>query len=473
MEICRSLAGYSYGRADLVRRAMAKKKHDVMEQERTVFLYGNDTCPGAVENGVPEETANLIFDRMAAFASYAFNKSHAASYAYLAYQTAYLKCRYPYEYLAALMTSVMQNSQKLAEYISLCTAKGIRILRPDINTGDVNFSAAGEGIRFGLTGIRGVGKNLAEAWIAEREAHGPFRSLQNFLERCADGGMNKRAIEAMIRSGAFDSLGWNRRQMINSYEYMIDAISTHRRSYVSGQFTLFGDTDSEWGQSFRMVPPQEPEYPEKTLLEMEKDYTGLFFSGHPLDRLQNGIRLLHIPEIADIIRMKDGAVVRLFCLITNVRPHITKKGEKMCYLTVEDHTGTMQCLVFPALYQEQGSLLKEWSVLCISGKVSKRDGETELLCETLFSEQQMSEYIRNKCTLCVKLDDGAADRSEMILKLLRWYAGPMPFCFWLNQSRKYLYPRLPEGGIRLSGEMLQRLEKIVPLSQCGLILHRR
>lgn len=472
MEICRTLAGYSYGRADLVRRAMAKKKHDVMEQERTVFLYGNDTCPGAVANGVPEETANLIFDRMAAFASYAFNKSHAAAYARVAYETAFLKCRYPYEYMAALLTSVIQNSQKLAEYYADCNAKGIRILRPDINTGDVNFSAAGEGIRFGLDAIRGIGKNVADAWIAEREANGPYRSLRDFLERVTDGGMNKRAVEALIRSGAFDSFEWNRRQMIDSYDYMIEAITARRRTFVSGQFSLFDDGSQE-NQPFCMVAPQEPEYSEKMLLEMEKDYTGLFFSGHPLDRLQNGIRLLHIPEIADIIRMKDGAAVRLFCLITNVRPHITKKGEKMCYLTVEDHTGTMQCLVFPALYQEQGSLLKEWNVLCISGKVSKRDGETELLCETLFSEQQMTDYIRTKCTLCVKIDDADAEKSQQILDLLRWYAGSMPFCFWLNRSRKYLYPRLPEGGIRLSGEMLQRLEKIVPLSQCGLILHRR
>ena len=473
MEICRTLAGYSYGRADLVRRAMAKKKHDVMEKERTVFLYGNDTCPGAVANGVPEETANLIFDRMAAFASYAFNKSHAAAYARVAYETAFLKCRYPYEYMAALLTSVIQNSQKLAEYYADCNARGIRILRPDINTGDSAFTAAGEGIRFGLTAIRGIGKNLADAWIAEREKHGPYRSLQNFLERCADSGVNKRAVEAMIRSGAFDCFGWNRKQMINSYEFMIDALNTRRRSVISGQLSLFGDSPDGINEPQRIVAPQEPEYPEKVLLEMEKDYTGLFFSGHPLDRLQNGIRLLHIPEIADIIRMKDGAEVRLFCLITELRPHITKKGEKMCYVTVEDHTGTMECLVFPALYQEQGSLLKEWNVLCISGKVSKRDGGTELICETLFSEQQMTDYIRTKCTLCVKIDDADAEKSQQILDLLRWYAGSMPFCFWLNRSRKYLYPRLPQGGVRLSSEMLQRLEQIVPLSQCGLILHRR
>lgn len=472
MEICRTLAGYSYGRADLVRRAMAKKKHDVMAQERTVFLYGNDTCPGAVANGVPEETANLIFDRMAAFASYAFNKSHAAAYARVAYETAYLKCRYPFEYMAALLTSVIQNSQKLAEYYAACNARGIRILRPDINTGDSAFTAAGEGIRFGLTAIRGIGKNMADAWIAEREANGPYRSLRDFLERVTDGGMNKRAVEALIRSGAFDSFEWNRRQMIDSYDYMIEAITARRRTFVSGQFSLFDDGSQE-NQPFCMVAPQEPEYSEKVLLEMEKEYTGMFFSGHPLDRLQNGIRLLHIPEIADIIRMKDGTEVRLFCLITNLRPHITKKGEKMCYVTVEDHTGTMQCLVFPALYQEQGSLLREWSVLCISGKVSKWDGETELFCEALFSEQQMTDYIRNQCTLCVKMDDADTEKSQKILDLLRWYAGQMPFCFWLTRSRKYLYPRLPQGGVRLSSEMLQRLEQIVPLSQCGLILHRR
>ena len=473
MEICRTLAGYSYGRADLVRRAMAKKKHDVMEQEREVFLHGNESCCGAVGNGIPEETANRIFDRMAAFASYAFNKSHAAAYARIAYETAYLKCRYPNEFFASLLNSVMQNTQKRTEYAGICAEHGIRILRPDINTSEARFTAAGDGIRFGLLGIRGVGRNMTDEWLAVRRHEGPFRSLREFIERCPDSSLNKNAVEGLIRSGAFDGLGWSRRRMIERFESLIPAISERKKALVQGQLSLFGDMNIQPNDFSRVPSASDQEYPEQILLEMEKDYTGLYLSGYPLDRLRTWIQLLHVPEIADAVRMKDGAKIRLFCLITAVRMHITKKGEKMGYLSIEDQTGSMECTVFPVQYQAQHKLLKEWEVVCISGTLSRKDGKAELLCETIFSEQQMTDYIMNSCSLCVKLNDNDAARSVEIMDLLRWYGGSMPFCFWLNRSRKYLYPRMPAGGIRLSRELVQRLEMIVPLSQCGLIMRKR
>ena len=473
MEICRTLAGYSYGRADLVRRAMAKKKHDVMETEREVFLHGNENCCGAVANGVPEETANAIFDRMAAFASYAFNKSHAAAYAWLAYETAYLKCRWPYEYFAALLTSVIPATAKLKEYVGACAAAGIRLLPPDINRSEAGFTAAGEGIRFGLLGIRGIGRNMVDSWLAVRKEHGPFGDLQDFLENCTDIGMNRRAVEGLIRAGAFDGLGWNRRQMLMNYEPMITAISTRRKSVVSGQLSLFGDPYSGTDHLTVMRPQPVQEYPERTLLEMEKEYTGVYLSGHPLDRVKEKGMLLHLPEIADAVRMKDGNKLRMFCLVTDVRVITTKKGEKMCTLTVEDFTGTVECVVFPKLYQEQYAQMKMWTVLCIGATVSKKENETRLLCDSILTEEQMQAYIQNRCVLCVKLDDADKKLLEQIYNMFLRFSGPQPCCFWLKTSRRYLYPKLPGGGVTLTREFVQQLQKLIPLSQCGLIEKKR
>ncbi len=473
MEICRTLAGYSYGRADLVRRAMAKKKHDVMEKEREVFLHGNDSCCGAVANGVPEETADAIFDRMAAFASYAFNKSHAAAYARLAYETAYLKCRWPYEYFAALLTSVIPTTGKLKEYIGACASSGIRLLPPHINRSEAGFSAAGEGIRFGLLGIRGVGKSMAESWLAVRRDHGPFSDLQDFLESCPENSINKRAVESLIRAGAFDGLGWNRRQMVEQYEGMITAISARKRSVVSGQLSLFADLYPVSEQATQIKALPVPEYPERILLEMEKDYTGVYLSGHPLDRIKDGLNLLHLPEIADAVRMKDGQKLRLFGFVTDIRTLTTRKGEKMCTLTVEDFTGTVDCVVFPKLYQEQQTLLRMMSVLCISATVSKKENETRLLCDSLLSEEQMRAYVQKRCVLCVKLDDADTKLLEQIYNMFLRFSGTQPCCFWLNTSRRYLYPKLPGGGVLLSKEFVQQLQKLIPLSRCGLIEKKR
>ena len=362
---------------------------------------------------------------------------------------------------------------KLKEYISACTAAGIRILPPDINRSEAGFSAAGEGIRFGLLGIRGVGKSMVDEWLDVRTLHGPFRDLQDFLENCTDNGMNKRAVESLIRAGAFDGLGWNRRQMVEQYEGMITAISARKRSVVSGQLSLFEDAYSGAYSLSVMKPLPVQEYPERILLEMEKDYTGVYLSGHPLDRVKEGLILLHLPEIADAVRMKDGQKLRLFCLVTDVRVITTKKGEKMCSLTVEDFTGTMECLVFPKLYREQYLLLKMWTVLCIGATVSKKENTAKLLCDSVFSEGQIRAYIRNRCVLCVKLDDADTKLLEQIYNMFLRFSGQQPCCFWLNTSRKYLYPKLPGGGVTLTREFVQQLQKLVPLSQCGLIEKKR
>ncbi len=466
MEICRALAGYSYGRADLVRRAMAKKKHKVMEQEREIFIHGNETCCGAVANGVPEETANAIFDRMAAFASYAFNKSHAAAYARVAYETAYLKCRYPAEYFSALMTSVISYTPKLLEYIALSEAHGIAVLKPDINSSDAGFTVSGEGIRFGLAAVRGLGANVIRSYVKERTEHGRYRSFQDFCERNAGTDLNKRAVDSLIRCGAFDGLGWNRRQMLDTYEQLISAVSNQSRHVISGQLSLFGDTPEDAGVP-QMQPPQVPEYPEQVLLQMEKEVTGLFLSGHPLSRWRPHCQLLRLPEIADVIRMKDHAAVMLLCMVSEARAHVTKKGDQMCYLTVEDFTGTLECLVFQSLYPQVQKLLQPDALVFVKGKLSKKDGEIRLFCDGIMTEQNFADFAASK-QLCCKVSDSEPEKMKAIMEIGRRFAGDTPLCFWLTGSRKYLKPRMAKG-VEISSGFLKCMQEQLPLSQIALI----
>ncbi len=466
MEICRALAGYSYGRADLVRRAMAKKKHKVMEQEREIFIHGNETCCGAVANGVPEETANAIFDRMAAFASYAFNKSHAAAYARVAYETAYLKCRYPAEYFSALMTSVISYTPKLLEYIALSEAHGIAVLKPDINSSDAGFTVSGNGIRFGLAAVRGLGANVIRAYVTERRAHGKYRSFQEFCERNAGQELNKRAVESLIRCGAFDGLGWNRRQMLETYEQLIASVSNQSRHVISGQLSLFGDAPEDAGVP-QMQPPDVPEYSEQVLLQMEKEVTGLFLSGHPLSRWRAHCQLLRLPEIADVIRMKDHAPVMLLCMVSEARAHVTKKGDRMCYLTVEDFTGTLECLVFQSLYPQVQKLLQPDTLVLVKGKLSKKDGEIRLFCDGIMTEQNFSDYAAAR-QLCCKVSDNEPEKMKAVLEICRRFPGETPLCFWLTGSRKYLKPKMQQGT-DVSERMLKCLTEQLPISQIALI----
>lgn len=466
MEICRTLAGYSYGRADLVRRAMAKKKHKVMEQEREIFVHGNDTCCGAVANGVPEETANAIFDRMAAFASYAFNKSHAAAYARVAYETAYLKCRYPAAYFAALMTSVISYTPKLLEYIALSEANGVPVCKPDINSSNAGFTVADDGIRFGLLAVRGLGSAAIKSYVKERDENGSYRSLQDFCERNAGQELNKRAVESLIRCGAFDGLGWNRRQMLTTFEQLLSAASSQSRYVISGQLSLFGDAPESAG-IVQMQPHDVPEYPEQILLQMEKEVTGLFLSGHPLSRWQPYCRLLRIPALSEVSRMRDRAQVSVLGLVSEARPHITKKGDKMCYLTLEDFSGTLECLVFQSVYPQTEKLLVPDAVVWVKGRLSRKDGETRLFCDGISAEQTFAAYAEHT-QLCCKIGDRDTETYRQILALCAQYAGSTPLCFWLTDSRRYIRPRT-EAGVEICAAFLKALCELLPLSQVALI----
>ena len=469
MEICRALAGYSYGRADQVRRAMAKKKHDEMERERQPFIYGDENCCGAVANGVTAETANAIFDRMAAFASYAFNKSHAAAYGRISYETAYLKCRYPREYFAALLSSVMGYTGKLMEYIAMSESCGIRILRPHVNYSEARFTAEPDGIRFGLQAVRGIGSGVIAGIVQARTDGGAFRSFQDFCTRCSGTEMNKRALESLIRAGALDGLGWNRRQMLDTYEQMLAALSQQSRQMITGQLSLFGSDAPE--RPAEMQPPDVPEYSDQILLQMEREVTGLFLSGHPLSHRAAEAALLRMPSLADAAAMRNNAPVSLLCMVREVREHTTKKGDKMCYLTVEDFTGSMECLVFQSLYPTVKALLQPDTLIWMQGKISKKDGEVRLFCDSIQGEQAFANAVSQK-QLCIKIPDNRADLLRSVTAVCAEHSGDIPLCYWLTGSKRFLRPKSP-AGVKISQSLLRALTELLPQKEIALIEKKR
>ena len=385
MQICRKLAGYSYGRADLVRRAMSKKKHDVMEKERNNFIYGAKKddgtveCVGCVANGVSEKVANEIFDEMSSFASYAFNKSHAAAYAVVAYQTAYLKRHYPKEYMAALLTSVLDNTDKVIGYISECENMGLTILPPDINKSTARFTVEGDSIRFGLQAIKNTGRALLDDLVKEREENGPFENLSDLCIRMYGKDMNRRALESFIKSGALDGLGDNRQTMLQGYSSVLSAIDDQHKNNLEGQISLFEAMmePAEAKKQQRHQLPKKEELPPQVLLAMEREVVGLYVSGHPLTRYQDRVQQWKTKLIVDINgeEYPDGSLVEVLCIIESRKNKATRSGETMAFATVEDSTGSIETLIFPKVLSEYRSLCEEGTVVLLKARVSIREEE--------------------------------------------------------------------------------------------------
>ncbi|MBO4452616.1 MAG: DNA polymerase III subunit alpha [Clostridia bacterium] len=365
MRICRDVAGYTYGHADIVRRAMAKKKSEVMQNEKSIFIEG------AKEKGVPEKDATELFDRMSEFAKYAFNKSHAAAYAVTAYRTAYLKCHYPREYMCALLNTVIGHSGKIGEYVADCASMGIPLLPPDVNESEKRFSAEGKGIRFGLAAVKNVGDLCAEKIIGERSG-GKFKSIEDFIERCAGAG-NAKAYESLIRAGAFDCFGMKRSVMVAGLETAIDAVTRDRGRNSAGQMSLFGGETGVGENSFVFPDSGLPEYRKSELLSGEKEMTGLYLTGHPMDGYRETAKAagaLNSAEIASALgdgKIKKGDTVDFLGLLTKKRSKVTKKGDIMAFVTAEDDLGEVEIIVFPNLYTECGNILNENSVLLFTG----------------------------------------------------------------------------------------------------------
>ena len=387
MQICRELAGFSFGQADNVRRAMSKKKLKVMEAEREHFVHGctepGKECAGCVKNGIPESVANQIYDDMISFASYAFNKSHAACYAYVAFQTAYLKCHYPHEFMAALLTSVLDNTAKVIEYTSECQRIGIKVLPPDINVSRGGFTVDGESIRFGLNAVKSVGRNLIDTVVKERKNR-PYRSLYDFCKRLHGNELNRRALENLVKAGAFDALEPSRRGMIDSAEGVLKSVETDARQNLEGQMDLFGMMGGEEEQaSTDYKIPNIPEYPASELLKMEKEVSGLYLSGHPLDAYRTQISQISTCTIADLqgeeARRFDNQNVTILCTVVKNKIMTTKSNTLMAFTTVEDLTGTMELLIFPRVLAECRAALQENAVVVANGRVSVKEEEAARL----------------------------------------------------------------------------------------------
>lgn len=458
MQICRELAGFSYGQADLVRRAMSKKKHDVMEKERQHFVHGNTEpgheCAGCVANGISETVANAIFDDMSSFASYAFNKAHAAAYAVVAYQTAYLKRHYPREFMAALLTSVLDNTGKVIEYTAECQRMGIRVLPPDINASDAGFTVEGKDIRFGLLALKNVGRNLIATVVRERSGR-PYRSLYDFCKRLHGTEINRRAVESMIKSGAFDNLEAKRRSMMDGVEGILKSVESEARRNLDGQIDLFGalDGEQESGRNVYKLPDSGEEYPYDILLQMEKEVSGLYLSGHPLDHYRPVIEKVSTCRISELVgenaHAYDEQNVTLVCTVVRTKTINTKAGGIMAFITVEDLSGSMEVLAFPKVLLAGSEAVHDNAVVVIKGRVSyKEDEPSKLIADSIVDvERYEADKIKTdikstKNGLWLKLSSMRSESFEETKNLLQIFEGNFPvYMYFEDTKQRMLAPK--------------------------------
>ena len=463
MQIVRDLGGYTLGRSDLVRRAMSKKKGDVMQKERQNFVYGNpeEGVPGCVSNGIDEKTANKIYDEMIDFAKYAFNKSHAAAYAVVAYQTAWLKYYYPVEFMAALMTSVIDNPGKVAEYIYTCRQMGIGILPPDINEGVGNFSVDGGNIRYGLAAIKSIGRPVIESLIRERERGGKFRSLKDFIERMSGKEVNKRTIEHFIKSGAFDSLGGTRKQFMVVYVQLMDQVNQERKYSMTGQMSLFDLVGEEEKAEFDTQMPDVGEYEKETRLSFEKEVLGVYLSGHPMEeyeeRWRKGITRttldFQLDEETGRTRVHDGVKETVGGIIAGKTIKYTKNNKTMAFLTIEDLAGTVEVVVFPRDYEKYQQYLTEENKVFVRGRVSEEDdAASKLICEAVIPFDQT----RKELWLQYDAKADFLSREQELYEMLGDSEGDDQVVIYCRKERAV--KRLPQGrNIHIDSIILNRL----------------
>ncbi len=465
MQIVRDLGGYSLGRSDLVRRAMSKKKVSVMEKERQNFVYGNaeEGVEGCINRGIPEKTANTIYEEMIDFAKYAFNKSHAAAYAVVAYQTAYLKYYYPVEFMAALMTSVIDFSAKVSEYVLTCRQMGIEILPPDINEGESVFSVSAGGIRYGLSAIKSVGKNVIEKLVEERQAHGPFTSLKDFIYRMDNKELNKRIVENLIKSGALDSIPGNRKQKLMVYAELMERKNKEEKTEIAGQISLFDLIEPEAAAQFDTPFPHVEEYEKDILLAFEKEVLGIYISGHPMEACEELWRKnvtaittdFYLDEETGQTKVRDGSYVTIGGMISARSVKATKKNQMMAFFTVEDLTGSVEVIVFPQNYEIYRPMLETDRKVFVRGRVNS-DGENQakLICEKLIPFDEIPREV------WIQFADKAAyaDAEEGLFQMLSSSDGDSRVVIYLARERGV--KRLPPSrNVMIDEETLAELQK--------------
>ena len=467
MQIVRDLGGYTLGRSDLVRRAMSKKKQYVMEQERKNFTYGNEEehVPGCVANGISAEVANQIYDTMMDFAKYAFNKSHAACYAVVSYQTAYLKYYYPVEYMAALLTSVIDNPGKVSEYILVARSMGIEILPPDINEGEAGFSVSGKGIRYALTAIKSIGRPVIDAIVEERNLGGPFRNLKDFLTRMSgsERDVNKRAIENFIKAGALDSLGGTRKQFMCIYVQIMDSLNQDKKNNMTGQMSLFDLVSEEHKEAFDIQLPDVGEYQKETLLAFEKEVLGVYVSGHPLQQYESFWERhisaktsdFYLDEETGSALVADGIKATVGGMIADKKIKYTKNDKVMAFLTLEDLVGSIEVVVFPRDYEKNSAKLIEDAKVFITGRVSaEEDKDAKLICEQI----TFFEDVPRKVWVKFPTKEAYEERQKELEELLWEHEGKDSVVIYIENIRaKKELPR--NWNISATDEMLQNLSE--------------
>jgi DNA polymerase-3 subunit alpha len=442
MQIVRDLAGYSMGRSDLVRRAMSKKKTEVMAKERQNFVYGNpeEGVAGCIANGISERVANKIYDDMTDFAKYAFNKSHAAAYAVVAYQTAYLKCYFPVEFMAALMTSVLDSSAKVSEYIMVCRDMGIEVLPPDVNEGQGKFSVVEGRIRYGMYAIKSIGRPVVDCLLAERQQRGNYKTLEDFLTRINGREINKRAVENLIKAGAMDSLWKNRRQMMMVYGSIMDRISSEKKNSMAGQMTLFDIAEEDVREEFQVRMPPVAEFEREELLNYEKEVLGVYISGHPLEGYLDIIHTnatassgeFALDEETGKPAIKDGTYVVVGGMITVMTTKYTRTNQMMAFLTVEDLTGTIEVVVFPKTFDAYRHALGEDKKVLILGRAQVEDEkEAKLIAQEIhgFDEVQKELWVQ-----FASKQEYEAGR-ERLLDIIRDFDGNDPVVIYVASPR--------------------------------------
>lgn len=485
MQIVRDLAGYTLGRSDLVRRAMSKKKTSVMEQERKNFVYGNlaENIPGCLNNGIDEKVANRIFDEMMDFAKYAFNKSHAAAYAVVSYQTAFLKYYYPKEFMAAVLTSVMDHTTKISEYILACRQMGIAILPPDINEGESGFSVSGDSIRYGLSAIKSVGRPVVEAIIREREQNGLFQTMDDFVSRMSSKEVNKRTLENFIKSGSMDTLSGTRKQKVYIAPVMIDQKQKDKKNQMEGQMTLFDFVEEDVKQDFQITFPDVGEFEKEELLAFEKETLGIYVSGHPLDRYEKSWRHhitamsidFVVDEETDEAKIKDGENVTIGGMITAKTVKTTRTNQLMAFITLEDLVGSVEVIVFPRDYEKKRELFTEDEKVFISGRASIGDDPVgKLICERVIRFEDLPRQLWLKFADKENFDL----QQQGVLDLLRTEEGNDTVIVYLEKERAQkvlpanwkvkvnldllskLYEKLGENNVKVVEKTIEKSRKM-------------
>ncbi len=466
MQIVRDLGGYTLGRSDLVRRAMSKKKQYVMEQERKNFIYGNEEekVPGCVARGIPEQTAKQIYEDMTDFAKYAFNKSHAACYAVVAYQTAWLKYYYPVEFMAALLTSVIDSPGKVAEYILVCRNMGIRILSPDINEGEAGFSVSNGSIRYALTAIRAVGRPVIDAIVKERELRGPYTNIKDFITRMT-GEVNKKAMENFIKAGAFDSLGGTRKQFMCVYVQIMESIQQDKKNNMAGQMSLFDLVAEDQKEEFDVKLPDVGEYTKELKLSFEKEVLGIYISGHPLEEYQDiwekhitaQTAAFFLQEETGEVSVEDGARVTIGGMVADKTIKYTKDNKVMAFIKLEDLVGSVEVIVFPKSYEKYSDKLKEDEKIFIHGRVSaEEEKDAKLICEKI----EGFDEIPKKLWLKFADMDIYQEKQQQVEEILNASEGPDQVIYYIEATKQM--KKLPANkNVRADTGMLSALEGVL------------